>query len=195
MTEQHGLVQKTEGGHRLSFQRPYATNPGDLWEAMTSPPRVKRWLADLTGDLRVGGRYRLDFGDGSDPDQVTEGTIEVCEPPMSLKVTWSFGTRATASSRSLSPPTARQRGCHSAIASRPTRPRAMGQAGTPTWTCWKRRPAAPKSPNGTGHSCVTSPTIRTWSQPPSSANLMLFQAPSHREFGARNSIRIRVGRA
>ncbi len=93
MTEGHGVVQEAEGGHRLSFQRPYATTPDDLWEAMTSPPRVGRWLADLTGDLRVGGRYRLDFGGGSDPDQVTEGTIEVCEPPMSLRVTWSFGTQ------------------------------------------------------------------------------------------------------
>lgn len=91
MTEQHGVVQKTEGGYRLSFQRPYATTPDDLWDTLTSPHRVKRWLADLTGDLRPGGHYRLDFGDGSDPDQVTEGTIEVCDPPLSLRVTWSFG--------------------------------------------------------------------------------------------------------
>lgn len=91
MTEQHGLVHKTEGGCRLSFQRPYATTPDDLWEAMTSPARVKRWLAELTGDLRPGGRYRLDFGGGSDPDQVTEGTIEVCDPPSTLRLTWSFG--------------------------------------------------------------------------------------------------------
>ena len=85
--------KKPISGHRLSFQRPYPTTPDDLWEAMTSPARVRRWLADLTGDLRVGGRYRLDFGNGSDPEQVTEGRIEVCEPPLSLKVTWSFGTR------------------------------------------------------------------------------------------------------
>ena len=99
MTEQHGVVQKTDVGHRLSFQRPYPTTPDDLWEAMTSPARVRRWLADLTGDLRVGGRYRLDFGNGSDPEQVTEGRIEVCEPPLASKSRGASAPRATASSK------------------------------------------------------------------------------------------------
>ncbi len=33
----------------------YDTDIDDLWEACTTPERLARWMAELSGDLRVGG--------------------------------------------------------------------------------------------------------------------------------------------
>jgi uncharacterized protein YndB with AHSA1/START domain len=160
VTEQHGLVHKTDGGYRLSFQRPYATTPDDLWEAMTSPPRVKRWLADLTGDLRPGGRYRLDFGGGSDPDQVSEGTIEVCEPPSSLKVTWSFGPRGDSVVEAF----LTSDGSTTWLSLRHSLPTDQAPGYGAGWHAYldmrRRRSRALRSLSGIRHSFDTSPTIR-----------------------------------
>lgn len=61
----------------------YATTVEDLWEAVTSPERLPRWFAPVSGELRVGGHYQV-TGNAS-------GTIETCEPPRSFSATWEFG--------------------------------------------------------------------------------------------------------
>ena len=33
----------------------YDTDIHDLWEACTNPERLARWIAEVSGDLRVGG--------------------------------------------------------------------------------------------------------------------------------------------
>jgi uncharacterized protein YndB with AHSA1/START domain len=60
--------------------RTYDTTPADLWDAMTSPERIPRWLAPISGDLRLGGRYRIE-GNAS-------GTITRCDPPKEIALTW-----------------------------------------------------------------------------------------------------------
>src|SRR5487761_2751620 len=39
----------------------YKTDIRDLWEACTSPERLARWLAQVSGDLKVGGIIELLF--------------------------------------------------------------------------------------------------------------------------------------
>lgn len=63
--------------------RRYATTVEDLWEAITVPERLVRWFLPVEGDLRAGGRYQLVGNAG--------GTIERCEPPEALDVTWEYG--------------------------------------------------------------------------------------------------------
>src|SRR5262245_3352504 len=63
--------------------RTYETTIEDLWDAITSPERIPRWFLPISGDLKPGGRYQLEGNAG--------GTINVCEPPHSLEVTWEFG--------------------------------------------------------------------------------------------------------
>jgi uncharacterized protein YndB with AHSA1/START domain len=54
----------------------------DLWEACTDPERLARWIADVSGDLRVGGAFRARFTSGWEGT----GRVEVCEPPRRLVV-------------------------------------------------------------------------------------------------------------
>lgn len=63
--------------------RTYDTDPADLWDALTNPERIPRWFSPVTGDLRPGGRYQIQGNAG--------GTIQRCEPPMALDITWEFG--------------------------------------------------------------------------------------------------------
>ncbi|MFD0856838.1 SRPBCC domain-containing protein [Actinomadura adrarensis] len=60
----------------------------DVWDAMTSPERLRRWLQPVTGDLRLGGTFELDSGE--------HGEILRCEPPRLLKVSWLYGPDADA---------------------------------------------------------------------------------------------------
>lgn len=64
-------------------RRRYQTRIEDLWDALTNAERIPRWFLPVTGDLKPGGRYQLQGNAG--------GTIETCEPPRRLEVTWEFG--------------------------------------------------------------------------------------------------------
>src|SRR4051812_43858209 len=63
--------------------RTYSTDRADLWDAVTNPERIPRWLLPVTGELRVGGRYQLEGNAG--------GLVERCEEPEFFAVTWQFG--------------------------------------------------------------------------------------------------------
>lgn len=63
--------------------RVYATDAGDLWNAVTDAERIPRWFAPVTGDLQVGGRYQIEGNAG--------GTILMCEAPSELEITWEYG--------------------------------------------------------------------------------------------------------
>jgi uncharacterized protein YndB with AHSA1/START domain len=67
----------------LTAEQTYAADAADVWDALTNPERLPRWFLPIEGDLRVGGRYQLEGNAG--------GTIERCEPPRSLAVTWEYG--------------------------------------------------------------------------------------------------------
>lgn len=75
--------------------RTYDTTVEDLWDAITSPERIPRWLMPVDGDLRLGGRYQLTGNAG--------GEITACEPPNHLAVTWEFGGEVTWLDVRLSP--------------------------------------------------------------------------------------------
>lgn len=62
--------------------RTYDTSITDLWDAVTNPERIPRWLAPISGDLRVGGRYQLEGN--------ATGTITRCNPPRELALTWEY---------------------------------------------------------------------------------------------------------
>jgi len=62
----------------------YDTDIGDLWSALTDPARLARWHAQVAGDLRPGGQFRL-YVESDDWDGT--GRIVACEPPRRLVVT------------------------------------------------------------------------------------------------------------
>ena len=63
-------------------ERRYPTSADDVWDALTNPDRIPRWLMPISGDLRLGGHYQLEGNAG--------GTITTCEPPEHLAVTWEY---------------------------------------------------------------------------------------------------------
>ncbi|GIJ46291.1 activator of HSP90 ATPase [Virgisporangium aliadipatigenens] len=63
--------------------RTYNAEPEDVWEAITTPERLARWFAPVSGELREGGQYAIK-GNAS-------GTVQRCEPPRGFDATWEFG--------------------------------------------------------------------------------------------------------
>lgn len=61
----------------------YATSLDDLWDAVTTEARIRRWFLPIKGELKLGGRYQLEGNAG--------GTITECEPPRRFATTWEMG--------------------------------------------------------------------------------------------------------
>ena len=66
----------------------YDTDIHDLWEACTNPERLARWIAEVSGDLRVGGTVQAVFTS----TWTGPATVEVCEAPHHLLLTTEPGT-------------------------------------------------------------------------------------------------------
>jgi uncharacterized protein YndB with AHSA1/START domain len=65
------------------FTRTYETTVEDLWDACTSPARLRRWYVPVTGELRLGGTIQqVNMG---------SGTILVCDAPHVLKLSLGDG--------------------------------------------------------------------------------------------------------
>ncbi len=61
----------------------YDTDIEDLWDACTNPERLARWIAEVTGDLRVGGTVDAVFTSS----WTGASRIDVCEAPHHLLLT------------------------------------------------------------------------------------------------------------
>lgn len=83
--------------HRLDGERGavrvedvYATDVEDLWDACTDPDRLVRWIADVSGELEVGGSFTARFTSGWEGS----GRVDVCDRPHRLLVTtWEDESR------------------------------------------------------------------------------------------------------
>jgi predicted NUDIX family NTP pyrophosphohydrolase/uncharacterized protein YndB with AHSA1/START domain len=73
------------GARTVLIRRGYDAMIDDVWDACTDPDRLNRWFLDVTGDLRLGGTYRLEGN--------AHGEILRCEPPRLLAVSWIYGDR------------------------------------------------------------------------------------------------------
>ncbi|MBK5249313.1 MAG: SRPBCC family protein [Actinomycetales bacterium] len=90
-----GVLTPHGDGATVHFERTYATSAADLWSGITSPDRLKGWLGTLTGDLTVGGRYRIAMSDEPDSENNHTGEVLVCDEPRRLVVTWDFPGEGT----------------------------------------------------------------------------------------------------
>jgi uncharacterized protein YndB with AHSA1/START domain len=65
----------------------YPSPIDDVWEALTTAPRIARWFLPVSGDLTLGGRYQFEGNAG--------GEVLACEPPTdgaaSFRVSWGMG--------------------------------------------------------------------------------------------------------
>jgi uncharacterized protein YndB with AHSA1/START domain len=68
---------------KLIAERTFDATLDEVWDALTSPERVPRWIGGgLSGDLRLGGRFQIEGNAG--------GEVLGCEPPRTLSVTWEY---------------------------------------------------------------------------------------------------------
>ena len=77
------VSNRTHGGSEvkvIGLSRRYEVPLAELWEACTVAERISRWVAPISGDLRLGGRYQIEGN--------AEGTIEECVPQERIAVTW-----------------------------------------------------------------------------------------------------------
>lgn len=72
--------------YTIELRRQYDAPVDDVWDAVTRPERLSRWLAPVNGDLRPGGTFELGSGE--------HGEILRCDPPRRLKVSWLAGPDA-----------------------------------------------------------------------------------------------------
>jgi len=79
LDEKHGAVR---------VEDVYDTDIDDLWTACTTPERLARWIAEVDGDLRVGGEITASFTSTASGG----GRIEVCDRPHHLLVTMQADT-------------------------------------------------------------------------------------------------------
>jgi uncharacterized protein YndB with AHSA1/START domain len=78
-------VDESRGAVRV--EDVYDTDIDDLWAACTTPERLARWIAEVSGDLRVGGTIRAAFTSS----WAGPGRIEVCDAPRHLLLTMEPG--------------------------------------------------------------------------------------------------------
>ena len=79
-------LDETRGAVRV--EDVYDTDIGDLWEACTRPERLARWIAEVSGDLQVGGTIHAVFTS----TWTGPGRVEVCDAPHHLLLTMEPGT-------------------------------------------------------------------------------------------------------
>jgi uncharacterized protein YndB with AHSA1/START domain len=79
-------LDETRGAVRVEDL--YDTGIEDLWEACTTPERLSRWIAQVGGDLRVGGDVQVVFTS----TWTGPARIEVCDAPRHLLLTMQPGT-------------------------------------------------------------------------------------------------------
>lgn len=79
----HAAERDGKPGKAVVLSSLYDTDLDDLWEAVTTPERLRRWFGAVSGDLQQGGRFQIE-GNAS-------GTILECRPRQLIAVTWEFG--------------------------------------------------------------------------------------------------------
>ena len=80
-----GSLRTTEGKAIVRIEDRFRTDVDDMWSAITEPERLARWIAQVDGDLRLGGVFRASFTSGWEG----QGRVDLCEPPRRLLLTMS----------------------------------------------------------------------------------------------------------
>jgi uncharacterized protein YndB with AHSA1/START domain len=81
------MYRLPDGRGAVRVEDVYDTSIDDLWSAVTDPARLANWVAEVTGDLVVGGTVHAHFTSSWDGP----GRIDVCDAPRRLLLTMEPG--------------------------------------------------------------------------------------------------------
>ncbi|WP_034647932.1 SRPBCC domain-containing protein [Cellulomonas sp. HZM] len=73
---------RRDGRGVVRVEDTFATDVDDLWSAIADVDRLRRWLVDVEGDLRLGGAVSVRFTSGWEGT----GVVQECDPPHRLRV-------------------------------------------------------------------------------------------------------------
>ena len=82
-----GSLRSVNGKGVVRMEGRYETDIEDLWSALTEPERLARWIADVHGDLQLGGTFHARFTSSWEG----QGRVDVCERPRLLLLSMSPG--------------------------------------------------------------------------------------------------------
>src|ERR1017187_10018672 len=82
-----GSLRSEDGRGAVRMEDRYGTDIEDLWSALTDPRRLARWIAEVKGDLRLGGEFHARFTSSWEGP----GRVDACEPPRRLLLRMSPG--------------------------------------------------------------------------------------------------------
>lgn len=78
----------SDGLCSLRLTRRYVAAPGEVWDALSKPESLARWLAaPCMIELRRGGRFELELHGGGR----VEGRVREIEPGRVLELDWRYG--------------------------------------------------------------------------------------------------------
>jgi uncharacterized protein YndB with AHSA1/START domain len=82
-----GSLRAVDGKAVIRMEDRFDTDADDLWSALTDPQRLARRIADVAGEMRLGGEFRARFTSSWEGP----GRVDVCDPPRRLLLTISPG--------------------------------------------------------------------------------------------------------
>ena len=84
-----GTLRRLDDTHgAVRVEDVYDTDIEDLWRACTDPERLARWIAEVSGDLTVGGTVQLVFTS----TWAGPAVVAACDAPHHLLLTTQPGT-------------------------------------------------------------------------------------------------------
>jgi uncharacterized protein YndB with AHSA1/START domain len=78
-----GRIEKLTDGYAVAFDRQFDYPTAHIWDILTNPAKVSRWLGQVTPGWQLGKEYTLDMQGASN-----SGTVLQLEPRSSLQITW-----------------------------------------------------------------------------------------------------------
>ncbi|TDW99972.1 SRPBCC family protein [Dinghuibacter silviterrae] len=89
-----GQVLQRDGHYTLRFERQLEHPVSRVWDALTQPAYLAKWIAEARVDLQPGGEFILDY---THSPKVMRGTITRLKEYALLEYTWDEGPDQEAS--------------------------------------------------------------------------------------------------
>lgn len=83
-----GAVWREGSRMVIRLEREFDHAPDVVWDMLTNPAQLGKWLAPGVLEAKAGGRIHLDFGSSGTP---IEGYVQACEANALLEYSWSAG--------------------------------------------------------------------------------------------------------
>lgn len=80
----HREIRSSGGSKTLLIRRTYAAAIEEVWDAWTRPERLRRWFAEVSGELKEGGTAVVDMT----PEIRVLCQILLCDAPHRLRAGW-----------------------------------------------------------------------------------------------------------